>query len=136
MSSSQNLVNKLTGNPRLLFIADGTGALLSTFLLGVILVRFESFFGMPKEALYILAAIPCIFILYDLLCYTLVKTNHSFYIKGIAFANPSYCVLSAGFLFHHHQSLSIFGWLYFVSEILLVVAIAGIELQSAKQLVA
>ncbi|MEM6633615.1 MAG: hypothetical protein AAF694_28335 [Bacteroidota bacterium] len=56
-------------SPKKLLIIDGLGALLSAFLLGVVLVRFESQVGMPRNSLYVLAAFPCIFAIYDLISY-------------------------------------------------------------------
>lgn len=68
-------------NTKTLFAIDGLGALLSVFLLGVVLVQFESLFGMPKETLYFLAFLPCLFAVYDLVCYLNVKRNELFFFE-------------------------------------------------------
>lgn len=44
-------------NPKKLFQIDGLGAILSAILLGIILVRFERFFGIPVSTLYFLASL-------------------------------------------------------------------------------
>ena len=127
----QAFLNKLP--PGKLFLIDGFGALLSAFLLGVILTRFESTFGMPREALYYLAALPCFFALYDLVCYFRVSENWRPFLKAITIANLLYCCLSIGFLLLHYSSLTALGWLYFLLELAIVVVLASMELQKARK---
>lgn len=129
MLSLQNLEK----TPRSLFLIDGIGALISAFLLGVVLVQFQPLFGMPVEALYILAALPVGFALYDAICYWGIKGNPSFFLKGIALINIGYCGLSVAFLSQHHESLTVLGWLYFVGELLIVLFLSGVEWQVAKR---
>ena len=118
--------------PKNLFLIDGLGALLSAFLLGVVLVKLQSLIGMPTNQLYFLAAIPCFFALYDLICYFGVGENWRPYLKGIAIANLLYCVLSIGLLIFHFPKLTGLGVAYFVIEILIVVAIAWWELKTVS----
>ena len=120
-------------NPKTLFLLDGFGALLSAFLLGVVLVKFENIFGMPRKALYILAFLPCLFAVYDLYCYLNIQNQQGLFLKGIAFANLAYCCLSIGFAIHHQEQLTTLGWGYFILEIVIVVAIAIIELRVAGE---
>ncbi len=115
--------------PKKLFLIDGLGAMLSAFLLGVVLVKLQSFIGMPTNQLYFLAAIPCFFALYDLISYFRVEENWRPYLKGIAIANLFYCVLSIGLLVIHFSKLTALGVAYFVVEILIVVVIAWYELK-------
>jgi len=118
---------------RYLFLIDGFGALLSAFLLGVVLVKFQSFFGIPKSTLYFLAFLPCLFAVYDFYCYLNVKEQLGKFLKVIAFANLFYCGLSLGLAFYHSSMLTYLGWIYILLEILLVIIIAIIELgQAAK----
>ena len=48
-------------NPKKLFLIDGFGAIISAFLLGVVLVKFEEKIGVPVSVLYLLATIPLFF---------------------------------------------------------------------------
>lgn len=118
-------------NTKTLFVIDGLGALLSAFLLGVVLVRFENLFGMPKETLYFLAFLPCLFALYDLVCYLKVKENELFFLKGIAIANLLYCCLSIIFVIQHHALLTSLGFVYFILELMVVFALVCIQLKTA-----
>lgn len=118
--------------PKQLFIIDGLGALLSAFLLGVILVRFEYFFGIPKEALYILAIPPLTFMIFDLFSYYAASQKDHLLLKIIAFANLSYFLLSLGLAAYHHEIIRTWGWVYLGLEVLIVVPLALIELKAAK----
>jgi len=122
-----------TISPKQYFVVDGLGALVSAFMLGVVLVSFESFFGIPKQALYILAALPCFFTLYDLFCYLRVEKNLGRYLRIIAMVNIAYCCLSLGFAFYHFNSLTIWGWSYIIGEIIIVIALSIIEIRVANK---
>ena len=122
-------------NPKQLFLLDGFGALLSAFLLGVVLVKFESTFGMPRSTLYILAFIPCLFAVYDFYCYWKIQQQQGFFLKGIAIANLAYCCLSITFAFHHQEQLTTLGRTYFILEILVVVALVAVELKVARKFI-
>lgn len=121
----------MLSNFKIIFIIDGFGALLSAFMLGVVLVQFESLFGMPKESLYLLAFLPCLFALYDLFCYLKVKENAAFFLKGIALANLLYCCLSIALVYVHYKQLTNLGFAYFVLELLVILGLVSIQLKTA-----
>ena len=120
-------------NPRQLFLIDGLGALLSTFLLGVILVKFEYLFGMPKKELYFLAAIPFFFAIYDFICYWKNPDNWRPFLKVIAIANLIYCCISIAVVFYSYQKLTNLGLSYFLLELVIVFIIVAIELKIIYQ---
>ena len=115
-----------------LFLLDGFGAIVSAFLLGVVLVKFEAYFGIPKKALYVLAALPCFFMLYDFYCYFRVEKNLGKFLKGIAIVNLLYCCLSIGMAFYHQEVITTLGWIYIIIEIIIVVVLSIFELKVAK----
>ena len=115
-----------------LFLIDGFGAILSAFLLGFILVKFESTFGMPRQTLYFLALLPCFFALYDFICYFRLTTNWGSFLKGIAVANFTYCCISLVFVFLHYPKLTMLGLIYFLLEVLIVFVLACVELKVSK----
>lgn len=122
-----SFLQRLLANPRSLFVIDGAGALISAIMLGIVLVALKDMIGMPAEALYILAALPVGFALYDAICYWAVQRNFTPFLKGIALINIGYCGFSAAFLSQYHERLTTLGWIYFIGEILLVLLIAGLE---------
>lgn len=119
-------------NIKTLFLIDGLGAIVSAVLLGVVLVRLEHYFGIPVQTLYILAALPVIFALYDFVVYFKVERHLEIYLKGIAIVNILYCILSLALAYQHRMSIKLLGWVYIIVEIIIVLVIAGFELKTAK----
>ncbi|MBL7708986.1 MAG: hypothetical protein JNJ86_07920 [Chitinophagaceae bacterium] len=122
---------QLALNPRKLFLVDSAGALLTAFLTGVILVMFRDFFGMPKRVLIVLSLTALLFAVYSLSCYFFSGGHWRICLRVIAIANLLYCCATAGLVIFFYSSLSIFGVLYFVGEILLVGILVSIEWRSA-----
>ncbi|MCB0705755.1 MAG: hypothetical protein KDC34_10620 [Saprospiraceae bacterium] len=132
----------MTLQPEKIFLLDGIGALLSAFFLGVLLVRFEAVFGMPKSALYLLASLACLYALYSLSCYfrfsprrrgNKINTNWRPYLRGIAMANLFHCCLTFGFVIYYYAKLTPLGLSYFLLEFLIIIFLVRIELATGKK---
>ncbi len=117
-----------------LFLLDAIGAIISAFLLGVALVYFETYFGIPKETLYVLATLPIFLAIYDLIIYFFVDSNLSLLLKIIAVTNLLYCMFSLGLAMFHFESITLLGWTYIIIEVLIVVLLACYELRVASRL--
>ena len=120
--------------PKLLFILDGVGAMLSAFLLGVVLVRLEKIFGLPSSTLYFLATLPIIFAIYDFLSYRKINSKGGRLLRGIGTMNLVYCLLSIGLAFYHTKTITSFGWTYILVEVSIVMTLAIMELRMANRL--
>lgn len=131
----EHAINNINKNPRILFLIDGIGAILSAFLLGVVLVEFSNIFGIPQSTLYLLAGVPCFFAVYDFYCYQKVDKKISVFLKGIAIMNLMYCCLSIGLAFWHYQEITKFGWIYIILEVLIIITLVTLELSIAKGLI-
>jgi len=129
-----NLFDEVNINPKKLFLIDAFGALLSAFLLGVILVKFENLFGIPHSALYILVLFPIIFVIYDFISYIKVKNNIKLLLKIIAYSNILYCFISIGIVLYHYIQITYLGWVYLLFEILIILRLATIEIRIANEL--
>ena len=116
-----------------LFLLDGLGALTTAILLSQILARFESFFGMPKNILYILSLVAVCFAAYSLTCFLFVKTNFSRYFRIIIVANISYCLATLGLVIIYFQPLTWFGIAYFLGEISIISLLIFREIRQVKQ---
>lgn len=127
----QQNVDKLISNLKTLFLIDALGALLTAFSLGVILVKFEESFGMPRRVLHFLSLVACIFMVYSFCCYFFIARNRRPYLKAIAIANMMYCCLTLGLVFYFYQSLTILGLIYFLLEIMVVSVLIFIELKAS-----
>lgn len=130
----EQLIKKNNLNPKKLFQIDGFGALISAFLLGVILVKYEVIFGIPSSTLYFLAILPIFFFFYDIYSYQKNITTQKKLLKGISIINISYCFLSLGLTLYHYKTITIFGWIYVIIEILIVLFIAYIEYKVAQKI--
>jgi hypothetical protein len=115
--------------PKTLFVLDAIGALVSAFLLGVVLVQYQAVFGIPIHVLHILAVFPCLFAMYDVGCLIAKPTNIGAYLKGIAFMNLGYVVLSLSLAFIHQDAITLFGWMYLFGEVAIVSLVAMVELR-------
>lgn len=121
------ILDRLTLNPKSLFLIDGLGAFLTAFLTGVILRKFEDNFGMPQKHLIILSILACIFAVYSMSCYFFVGKKWRIFLRVIAIANLLYCLLTAVLVMYLYQQLTILGVIYFVTEILIVIALVYVE---------
>ncbi|MDN5204529.1 hypothetical protein QQ008_24265 [Fulvivirgaceae bacterium BMA10] len=119
-------------NPRKLFLIDGFGAILSAIFLGIVLVQFERFFGIPKQTLYFLASLPCLFAIYDFYCFHKIDDRLGISLKRIAVLNLIYCCLSIVLFIYHRHEIMLFGWVYIVVEIMVVYTLAVFELRVAN----
>ena len=86
------IIQSTAKNAKALFVIDSVGALLSVFLLAVVLTRFEPLFGIPRASLFFLAIFPCLFAVYDLNCFIWVGRNPGRYLMIIAIMNFGYCI--------------------------------------------
>ena len=127
LKNLNSLLTKIQQNPKKLFLIDGFGAILSAFMLGVILVRFEALFCIPSSALYILAIIPLFFTLYDIYSFKQKHSKTNVLLKGIAILNLLYCCISLGFAFYRFNSITYIGWSYILIEITIILLLAFIE---------
>lgn len=126
-----HFINWGIAHPRKLFLIDGFGALISAFLLGVVLVELEGVFGIPASVLYVLALLPCLFAVYDVYCYLKKEGDVRPSLWRIAIMNISYCILSIGLALYHYQSITYFGWSYILVEIFIVLTLAKLEFRVA-----
>ena len=92
----QQILKRGIANPQKIFVLDGFGAILSAILLGVVLVRLESVFGIPRQTLYLLVALPCVFAVYDFYCFYKIKKNTGAFLRGIAIRKPAVLFAVAG----------------------------------------
>ncbi|WP_428742277.1 hypothetical protein [Tenacibaculum sp.] len=125
-------IKNLLLNPKKLFLIDGLGAFVSAFLLGVVLVKFESIFGIPPSTLYLLAILPVFFAFYDFYCYQKKDSKQKQFLKWIALMNLLYCSLSIGAALYHLETITRLGWIYISGEVIIIIILSITELITAK----
>lgn len=119
----------MTRNPKNLFFIDGTAAMLSVLLLGVVLVHFESYIGMPISILYSLAVMAAVFTIYSFSCYFFIKKNWEIYLRIIAIANSLYCITSIIVMVYYFDLLTTLGIIYFLGEFAIIILIVRMEIK-------
>ncbi len=119
--------------PKQLFLIDSVGALISAIMLGLVLTTFEEWFGMPSRALYLLALLAGLFFLYSYSRYRINSERWRPYLKVIAIINLLYCFLTLNLVVYFYSSLTVLGLVYFVGEIVIILALAVIELKTAAR---
>jgi hypothetical protein len=125
------LVERLARTPRTLFLLDGVGALVTALLVGVVLPALGEHVGTPRPALRALALAAAVFAAYSLMCVAARPTRWPRYLRGIALVNAGYCVVTAAVLIRFASLLHLLDWLYFVGEIVVVLALVTLELRVA-----
>jgi len=130
----QQVADRISLHPKTLFLMDGLGAIISAFMLGVVLVEFENIFGIPRPTLYFLALLPCAFAAYDFYCFIKLKEDFGLFLKVIASINIAYSCLSLGLAFYHSKVVSNLGWTYVVFEIIIVIILAKLEFKTANRI--
>lgn len=119
--------------PKNIFLIDCYGALLTTILLFSVIRTFNTFFGLSKTTLEYLSLLAFIFSIYSLTCFFLAKNNWKLYLKIICTANILYCILTFGIILYYYRSISIFGIVYFLGEIIIIIGIVILEIKSISK---
>ncbi len=126
------VLNTLRSNPRKLFLIDGLGALLSSFLTGVVVAGFRDYFGIPLQAIYLLAVVPLFFAGYDTFCFLTYRGRPARRLQVIASLNILYCLLSFSIMVLYRESLTLLGYLHLIAEAVVVSFVAAFELSMAR----
>ena len=116
-------------NAKRIFLIDALGALITATLLSQVLARLQTVFGMPRPILHILAAVALSFAIYSFVCYKIVKTNYATFLKGIAWANSLYCLITLGLVIYLHDTLTWLGIAYFIGEVMVVMTLVFFEMR-------
>jgi hypothetical protein len=127
----QNLYNRLTTHPRLLFATDGTGAIVSALMLWLLLGSMPQLFGMPVHILHPLALVAAGFAVYSLTC-SVLDVKSANLLMFIALLNTLYCAATALLCVKYHHSLTALGHAYFTGEILIILTLVVVEIKAAR----
>lgn len=89
---------------------------------------------MPAEALYKLAIAGSVFAMYSFGCFLFIRRRFSPFLRIIALANVSYCAATMALCIVYRTQITHLGWVYFIGECFVVVAIAAVEMRVAAGL--
>jgi len=125
-------IDSLTSKPKIVFLIDGIGAVLTAVLLMAVVKTHDEYFRMPQEILTILAILALIFAIYSFSCFAFSDNNWQKLLKPIIVANLTYCILILGLLIYFYNKLTILDIIYFLGEVLIICGLAYIELKTLK----
>ena len=128
------LINHLIEKPKTLFLIDSLGAILTVFILFVIMRQLNEYIGMPIIVLTYLSIIAICFCIYSTACFLFLKERWTPFIRLIGVANLLYCALTIGLLIKHYSLLTIIGIIYFLIEIVIICGLSYVELNVATEI--
>jgi hypothetical protein len=120
-------IDSITSRPRLLFLIDGLGALLTALMIGGVQVQWAAYIGLPLSVLYLLAGLALVFCAYSLTCHFLLGRRWRPFLLAIMIANTSYCLLTLSLMIYHADSVTLLGWVYYLVEIVIVGVLVWLE---------
>lgn len=119
-------------NKRNIFLIDGTGAVISSIFLAVILPLLQTYIGTSFNILFLLVGIAVTFSAYSLSSYKYSNYLNKNRLKIIIFGNLSYVILASYLIFIMTTHTTFFGRLYFVLEILIIIFLVIIEIHTLR----
>lgn len=130
----QRISEYLAKRPRLLFVIDASGALITAFFLGIVWTDYCACTGMPQPALRKLFIIALLLSAYSVSCLWLFKNIRAFFIQLIAVANLLYSIATLSLLLLYYPKLSVMGIAYFLTELLIITGLAYLEFKVAAKI--
>ena len=128
------LINHLIEKPKTLFLIDSLGAIVTGFILFVIMRQLNEYIGMPKIVLTYLSFIAIFFCIYSTACFLFLKERWTPFIRLIGIANLLYCALTIGLLIKYYSLMTIIGIIYFLIEIVIICGLSYVELNVATEI--
>jgi hypothetical protein len=119
-------------NYKKIFLLDAIGAMVTLMFFLFLLIPFQPWIGMPLPALYILAGIAALFVLHSGACYFWVTNHWKRSLRLIIGGNIAYTCLTATLLVLYSNQIQPLGYLYFIGEILVLMALVVFERRVLK----
>lgn len=126
------IIEKISSNPKSIFLFDGIGAALSATFIFLIISFFEAKFGMVKNVLYFLFGYACLLSIYSLTYYFKYGTEWRKHLWRVLRANIFYCILTVFGLLISYKNLTLLGLIYFILEIIIISFLVFIELKTVN----
>jgi hypothetical protein len=129
-SNSRNM-NVSILKERKIFLVDAIGGLVSAVSL-LVPYLFEDFFGMPQSAVIVFISIAVAYSIYSTTVYLTNTPNWKFYLAIIALLNIGYCMFTVYHLFKNLDTITIYGYVYFITEVLIILTLSFFELKLSR----
>lgn len=123
----------MTLKPRDWIKIDCLGAAVSALSLGIILPLFPKHIAMPEPVLMQLAGIACVLMAVGLFGLLTLLIPVKKMLRVLATLNSLYMVYTIALVIRHHGQLLLWDYLYFVSEITIILVLSFIEVVIARR---
>jgi hypothetical protein len=123
-----NFLARLASHPKHLFLLDGMGGFASAVAPLIIVWKFETLIGLPRELLIAMALTGFLYGSYSLLCALKIKTKWALFLKILVGANATYLFCLMAYTVLHFSSLSPLGLAYLLIDHLVLISVIFIEL--------
>jgi hypothetical protein len=128
----RQVIELFSRHPRRLFLTDAAGAFVTAVLLLSVLQRFPAVFGMPVATVRQLAIAALLLYAYSAVCFCFTPRRWQPYLRFIAIANLLYCCATIVLMIYYFAQLRGWGIAYFTGEIIIVSAMAWVELKVSR----
>lgn len=132
-SKLKTVFKTISFQPKMIFLIDSIGAFLSANLLLIILSFLQTEFGIFDKRFNFLVATSYVFSIYSFCCYYWIDKQWRVFLRIIAIANLLYCILIIIFLVNFCKNITLLGLAYFISEIIIIICLAAIELKTTQK---
>ncbi|MFN3455710.1 MAG: hypothetical protein ACK41T_12200 [Pseudobdellovibrio sp.] len=119
-------------NSKNIFLIDGIGAALSAVGTALIFPIFSDRLGISSQALYLLAVMPFLYMLYSFSIYFFAQKIKPWMFIVIITANIFYCLVSGSLIFFY-DSITKLGSVVLSLEIVIILLIVTLELKAFKK---
>lgn len=114
-------------NEKSIFLLDGVGALVSALFLSLVLAPLQRWVGMPIRVLYALALWAGLYAVYSLACHRFADHGDPRWLRWVMRGNLLYCCATLLCVVRYSSELSAWGYAYFLSEMVVIAGLVGIE---------
>lgn len=118
-------------NGQKILLIDAIGAVASALSL-LIPYSFDELFGIPKNTVSIFIGIAIVCSVYSSTIYLIKPKNWKRYLAIIALINIGYCIFTGYHMFKNLNTLTLPGYLYFATEILIILTLSSFELKLSR----
>jgi hypothetical protein len=115
-------------NERSIFLLDGTGALVTAGLTGILLPTIPAWHGIPAPILYALASLGLVYSAYSLSCFFGSRPIRGWMLRGIIGANLAYCLIAVILVFSL-EPLTFWGRAYLIAESMVIFGLVLLEVR-------
>jgi hypothetical protein len=126
---NQRVLSLFHTGSRQLFAVDAAGAFLTMILLLGVVRPLHAWMGLPPFVPLLLACIAIGLLVASGSCYLWVRQRLPMWYTAIGLGNVAYCIIAITILATCCPGITLWGILWFAGELLIILALAAVELR-------